>query len=116
MAGPIQAVGVVGGGLMGSGIAQTAAQAGIPTIVRELSEDLCERSRRSIVRMLDKGVERGKVTPDARQATIAHLSFTTDLGALGDSDLIIEAVVENLEAKNALWHQLDALCGERTIF
>jgi 3-hydroxybutyryl-CoA dehydrogenase len=103
----IARVGVMGGGLMGSGIAQVAAQAGLTTIVRELDEALCNRARASIGRSLDKAIEKGKSTADARDATLRCLTFTTRLEDLGGCDLIIEAVVEDLEVKNALWQQLD---------
>src|SRR5919206_478767 len=116
MAEPMTAVGVVGGGLMGSGIAQVAAQAGFRTTVREVSDALCDKARRAIERSLAKGVERGKVTAEQRDAALGHLTFTTDLGAIAASDLVIEAIVEDLGVKNALWTQLDPLCPARTIF
>lgn len=109
-------VGVLGGGLMGSGIAQVAAAAGFPTIVRELSETLTTRARATVERTLAKGVERQKVTPQQRDDTLGRLSFTTDLSALRDCDIVIEAVVEDLDTKNALWKELDAVCETRTIF
>lgn len=109
-------VGVLGGGLMGSGIAQVAAAAGFPTMVRELSETLTTRARATVERTLAKGVERQKVTPQQRDDTLGRLSFTTDLSALRDCDIVIEAVVEDLDTKNALWKELDALCETRTIF
>ena len=112
----IRKVGVLGGGLMGSGIAQVAAAAGFPTIVRELSETLTARARAAIERTLAKGVERQKVTPQQRDDTLGRLSLTTDLDALRDCDIVIEAVVEELEVKNALWKELDAICEARTIF
>jgi 3-hydroxybutyryl-CoA dehydrogenase len=109
-------VGVVGGGLMGSGIAQVSAQAGLTTIVRELSEALCARARAAIANSLDKAIEKGKLTPDGRTITLSCLEFTTNLEALATCDIIIEAVVEDLEAKNALWRDLHALAEPRTIF
>jgi 3-hydroxybutyryl-CoA dehydrogenase len=113
---PVQTVGVLGGGLMGSGIAQVAAQAGLPTTVRELSPALCERARSSVTRMLDKGIEKGKLTREMRDSTLGRLTFTTDLGAIAASDLIIEAVVENLDTKNSLWRELHPLAAAHTIF
>ena len=112
----ITAVGVVGGGLMGSGIAQVAAQAGFRTTVREVSDALCDKARRAIDRSLAKGVERGKVTAEERDAALGRLAFTTDLGSLGASDLVIEAVVEDLAVKNALWRELDPICAGHAIF
>jgi len=113
---PITRVGVVGGGLMGSGIAQVSAQAGLTTIVRELSEPLCARASAAITKSLDKAIEKGKLAPDARAATLACLTFTTNLDALATCDIIIEAVIEDLEAKNALWRDLHSLAETRTIF
>src|SRR3954465_311808 len=96
----IRKVGVIGGGLMGSGIAQVCAAAGFPTTVREVTTDLCTRSRQSIEKTLAKGIERGKVTSDERDRTLGNLRFATRLEELGDADLFIEAVVEDLTVKN----------------
>jgi len=112
----IQKVGVLGGGLMGSGIAQVAAAAGFPTIVREISEPLAAKARAGIEKMLNKGIERGKVTESQRDTTLGNLIFTTDVAAMKDCDIVIEAVVEDLELKNALWKDLNAVCPAETIF
>jgi 3-hydroxybutyryl-CoA dehydrogenase len=112
----IEKVGVIGGGLMGSGIAQVSAAAGFPTTVREVSEDLCTKSRLSIEKTLAKGVELAKVTPAQRDATLKNLRFVTRLEDLADSDLFIEAVVEDLDVKNALWSQLDRIAKPEAIF
>jgi 3-hydroxybutyryl-CoA dehydrogenase len=112
----IKNVGVIGGGLMGSGIAQVSAAAGFPTIVREVSEDLCAKSRQSIEKTLAKGIERGKVTPAERDATLKNLRFVTRLEDLADSDLFIEAVVEDLDVKNSLWSELDKIARPDAIF
>jgi 3-hydroxybutyryl-CoA dehydrogenase len=112
----IQKVGVLGGGLMGSGIAQVSAAAGFPTTVREVSEALATKARHSIEKTLAKGIERGKVTEAERDKTLANLRFVTDLKDLADSDLFIEAVVEDLDAKNTLWSQLDKIARPDAIF
>jgi 3-hydroxybutyryl-CoA dehydrogenase len=112
----IKKVGVIGGGLMGSGIAQVSAAAGFPTTVREVSEDLCAKSRQSIEKTLAKGIERTKVTPEQRDTTLRNLRFVTRLEDLADSDLFIEAVVEDLEVKNSLWSQLDRIAQPDAIF
>ncbi len=112
----IRRVGVLGGGLMGSGIAQVCAMAGCQTVVREVSDTLCEKALAGIGKSLAKGVERGKVTPEARDAALAKLSFITDITLLSDSDIVIEAVSEDLELKNSLWKDLNAVCPPRTIF
>ncbi|HEX9128401.1 MAG TPA: 3-hydroxybutyryl-CoA dehydrogenase [Gemmatimonadaceae bacterium] len=112
----ITKVGVLGGGLMGSGIAQVSAAAGFPTIVREVSDALCAKSRQSIEKYLAKGIERGKVTEAERDKALGNLRFVTDLKELADSDLFIEAVVEDLEVKNSLWSQLDKIARPDAIF
>ena len=112
----IRKVGVLGGGLMGSGIAQVSAAAGFPTTVREVSEALCEKSRQAIEKSLVKGIERGKVTAAERDTTLGNLRFVTELKELADSDLFIEAVVEDLEVKNSLWSQLDQIARPDAIF
>jgi 3-hydroxybutyryl-CoA dehydrogenase len=101
---------------MGSGIAQVAAQAGLTTIVRELTEPLCARASSAIAKSLDKAIEKGKLTTDGRTATLEGLTFTTRLDDLSRCDIIIEAVVEDLDVKNALWRELHALAQPRTIF
>jgi 3-hydroxybutyryl-CoA dehydrogenase len=101
---------------MGSGIAQVAATAGFPTIVRDVTEPLLERGRAGIRKSLDKLVEKAKLDPAAREAALGRLTFTTDLRALSDRDLVIEAVTEDLELKNGLWRELDALCPPATLF
>ena len=112
----IRKVGVLGGGLMGSGIAQVSAMAGFQTIVREMSDELSDKSRSGIGKVLAKGIEKGKVTPDQREAALGKLSFTTDLSALAGCDIVIEAVVEDLEMKNAMWKELNGICPPETIF
>jgi 3-hydroxybutyryl-CoA dehydrogenase len=112
----IKKVGVIGGGLMGSGIAQASAAAGFPTTVREVSEDLCAKSRQSIEKSLAKGIERAKVTAAERDATLKNLRFVTRLEELADSDLFIEAVVEELDVKNSLWSELNRIAHPDAIF
>jgi 3-hydroxybutyryl-CoA dehydrogenase len=101
---------------MGSGIAQVCAQAGFDTTVREISEPLIEKSRAGIEKTLAKGIERGKVTPEERDAALAKLSFSTELAGIAGSDIVIEAVVEDLEMKNAMWKYLNEICSPETIF
>lgn len=101
---------------MGSGIAQVCAAAGFPTVVREVSRALCDKSRQSIEKVLAKGIERGKVTDAQRASTLEKLRFATDVAELSDADLVIEAVVEDLDVKNALWSELNGIVGPDTIF
>lgn len=112
----IRKVGVLGGGLMGSGIAQVSAAAGFPTTVREVSEALCAKSRQAIEKSLAKGIERGKATAAERDTTLGNLRFVTELNEMADSDLFIEAVVEDLDVKNSLWSQLDQIAQPDAIF
>ena len=112
----IRKLGVLGGGLMGSGIAQVAAMAGFDTIVREISDPVIDKSRSGIEKVLARGIEKGKVTADQRDAALSKLSFTTDLGQLASCDIVIEAVVEDLEMKNGMWKDLNEVCQAETIF
>jgi 3-hydroxybutyryl-CoA dehydrogenase len=112
----IRRVGVLGCGLMGSGIAQVAAQAGYETIVREVSDELCERGLGGIGRQLGKAVEKGKMAVEDRDAVMGRLRGTTRLEELKDCDIVIEAVVENLDLKNEMWRTLDEACPPETIF
>ena len=109
-------VGVVGGGLMGSGIAQVAAQAGLATTVRELNDSLAARARDAITKSLDKAIAKGKLDPASRDRALTNLTFTTQLADLASCDVVIEAVAEDLEAKNALWHEMNGVCNQHTIF
>jgi 3-hydroxybutyryl-CoA dehydrogenase len=104
----ITSVGVLGCGLMGSGIAQTAAAAGFSTTVRDVSEALLHQGRNTIARSLAKLVEKARLDPAARDGALERLRFTTELDELQDSDIVIEAVSEDLALKNELWRALDA--------
>ena len=112
----INRVGVLGCGLMGSGIAQTAAAAGCEVIVREVTQDLCDRGFAGIEKSLAKFAEKGNITAEQQAEIRGRISGTTSLEDLKDCDLIIEAIVENLEAKRDTYNQLDALCKPETIF
>ena len=112
----IASVGVLGCGLMGSGIAQTAAAAGFPTVVREISDALIDKGKGAIAGSLNKLVEKGKLETSARDGTLGRLRFTTRVADLKDADIVIEAVTEDLDAKNALWKELDGLCRPATLF
>jgi len=112
----IRRVGVLGCGLMGSGIAQVAATAGHETIVRDVSQQIWERARGGIEKSLAKFVEKGKLPAADRDAALKRLTFTTAAGDLKGCDIVVEAITEDLELKNALWKELDALCPQHTIF
>ena len=112
----IKRVGVLGCGLMGSGIAQVAAAAGYETVVRDVSKEFLDRGRGGIEKSLAKFVEKGKLDAAARDATLKRLTFTTSVADLKASDVVIEAITEDLALKNALFKELDGLCGPGTIF
>ncbi|HXT86502.1 MAG TPA: 3-hydroxybutyryl-CoA dehydrogenase [Verrucomicrobiae bacterium] len=112
----IEKVGVVGCGLMGSGIAQIAAQAGCPVVVREVNEERLNKGLQSIEKSLNKFVEKGTLSAADRDATRARLRGTTKLEDLKDSDLVVEAIIEQLPEKRELYSALDKICGHQTIF
>jgi 3-hydroxybutyryl-CoA dehydrogenase len=112
----IKRVGVLGAGLMGSGIAQATAAAGYETIVRDVSSQVWDRARPAIEKSLAKFVEKGKLPAADRDATLQRLRFTTTTADLKACDIVVEAVTEDLDLKNGLWKELDGLCGPATIF
>jgi 3-hydroxyacyl-CoA dehydrogenase len=115
----IKLVGVMGGGVMGGGIAQTFAAHGFTTIIRDLNDDLIEKTRASMVEGrfgLNGAVERGKMTKADYDATMARFSFTQNIRDLSDCDLIIEAVPENLDLKKSVFAELDAAVNHSAIF
>jgi len=112
---PFSSVGVLGSGLMGSGIAQACAVAGYPTTVRDTAEPALEQGRANIARSLAKLVEKGKLTSAHRDQAIDRIRFTTDMAELRDAGLVIEAVTEELELKTFLFKDLDGRCGAGTI-
>src|ERR687884_698353 len=112
----IKKVGVLGCGLMGSGIAQTCATAGFDVVVREVTDELCARGFAGIDKSLAKFAEKGTITADEQQEIRGRLRGTTRLEDLADCDIIIEAIIENLEQKRETYQQLDALCRPDAIF
>jgi 3-hydroxybutyryl-CoA dehydrogenase len=112
----IRTVGVVGCGLMGSGIAQVAAEAGYPVTVCELSADLIEKGLARIEAFLQKKAKKGQLAPEAVAEITGRLKGTTALGELAGCDLIVEAVVESRETKRAVFARLDEACPDETRF
>jgi 3-hydroxybutyryl-CoA dehydrogenase len=112
----IRTVGVVGCGLMGAGIAQVCAEAGFRVIVREVSEELLRKGLGRIESFLNKGVEKGKLTPERAQEVRGRLEGTTTLERLAACELVIEAVVESLEAKRDVYQALHKVCPPATLF
>ncbi len=111
-----QTVGVVGCGLMGSGIAQVSAQAGYRTIVREVDDETAAAGIGRIESFLESGVRRGKVAAEDRDRTLANLSGTGRLEDLADCDLIVEAIVEDIDAKREVFGALEGLVRAETVF
>ena len=112
----IRKVGVVGCGLMGSGIAQVSAQAGFQTVVREVSADLVEKGLKGIEKNLARLVEKGNLMEAAKSEVLSRLMAATSLEDLKDCDVILEAIIEQLPAKRELFSALDGICGPQTIF
>jgi len=112
----IQTVGVLGCGLMGSGIAQVCAAAGYRTIVREVDQGFLDKGLARVRKFLDDGVTKGKVTTENRDITLANLTGTTAVDSLATCDIIIEAIVENLDEKRRTYAALESVIGEQTIF
>ena len=108
----VSKVGIVGGGQMGGGIAEVCAKAGVDTIIVEMTDELADRSRAGITKSLDKAVDRGKLDTEGRDAALALLTFSTDLGAFADRELVIEAVVEDLGVKRELFAKMDAIVSD----
>jgi 3-hydroxybutyryl-CoA dehydrogenase len=111
----IRRVGVVGLGTMGAGIAQISVQSGFETIGREVESQLGERGRATIERYLARGVEKGRLSGDERDAALGRLTLTTDLADLADCDLVIEAALEELELKREIFAELDRVTRPDTI-
>jgi 3-hydroxybutyryl-CoA dehydrogenase len=112
----IKKVGVLGCGLMGAGIAQTAASAGYETVVKEVSDEFINKGFAGIEKSLAKFAEKGTITGDQQREIRGRLSGTTSFEALADCDIIIEAIIENLDEKRSTYRQLDELCKPDAIF
>jgi 3-hydroxybutyryl-CoA dehydrogenase len=111
----VRKVGVVGLGTMGAGIAQVCVQAGVETVGREVSQELAERARERIAHYLGRGVEKGRLTPEQRDAALARLTTTTELADLAGCDLVVEAVVEELDAKRELFRELEDVVAPEAV-
>jgi 3-hydroxybutyryl-CoA dehydrogenase len=111
----VRKVGVVGLGTMGAGIAQVCVQAGVETIGCEVSTDLAERARARIGHYLSRGVEKGRLSSEEKEAALARLTTTTEPAELAACDLVVEAVVEELDAKRQLFRRLDRIVGPEAV-
>ena len=106
----VSKVGIIGSGIMGSGIAEVAARGGHEVVLRSRKADSGEQMRNQLTKSLDRQVSKGRLSDEDRDATLARLSVTTELADLADCDLVLESVVEDLEVKKSLFAELDALC------
>ena len=111
----IKKVGVVGCGLMGSGITQVCAQSGYHVVVSEINDELLNKGLASINSFLTRSVKRGRVTQQDKDSTLARIKGTTNTRDFGDCDLVIEAVIENLDLKKKIFAELDKICPEHAI-
>ena len=112
----IQKIFVVGAGLMGSGIAQNAVTSGYTVILNDQRQEALERAKDGIVKSLGREVEKGRMSAEDRDAALARLSVDATLEGAKEADLVIEAIFENLEAKQAVFTSLEDICPEKTIF
>ena len=112
----IRTVGIAGSGTMGAGIAIVAARAGFRTIVYDTRQAALDRARKQTEGFFAKSVQRGKLTQAEVDAILARLEGTTEIGAMADCDIVIEAVFEDLQTKHAVLQQLDSVCPARTLF
>ena len=106
---------VIGGGTMGLDIAQVFAKKGFDVVVRDIKEEIIKASEARLNKGLDKLVAKGKMDEAGKQAITDKISFTVDLAAAADADLVVEAAIENLEIKKSVFAELDALCKPETI-
>jgi len=112
----IKTVGVLGCGLMGAGIAQVSAAAGFKTIVREVNQGALDKGLARMNKFLDAGVEKGKMTAEQRATILGNLTGTTDFAAMSECDLIIEAIVENVDVKTEAYTALEKVVGAHAVF
>jgi 3-hydroxybutyryl-CoA dehydrogenase len=111
----INIIGIVGCGLMGAGIVETCARAGLAVIVREINDDLMQKGLERVRRSIQKAVDRGKMTPDDMHEALTRVTGTTRLEMFSDCRLVIEAAVEDLELKKSIFAELDRICPPEAI-
>ncbi len=111
----IKKVGVLGAGAMGNGIAQMAAQIGCDVVMRDIEDGFVERGMKSIDKFLSKSVEKGKLEAEEKGAILGRIKGTTDMAELKDVDLVVEAVIEDLDLKKKVFKELDGLCRPEII-
>ncbi len=111
----VERLGIVGSGIMGSGIAEVAAAGGHEVVLRSRTQSAADAMVAGLEKLLNRRVEEGKRTGDERDQILSRITATTDFGALADVDLVIESVMEDLAVKKHLFTELDRVCNERTI-
>lgn len=111
----IKKIGVVGAGAMGTGIAHVAAQAGYEVVLCDVAEDFLKRSVAAMGKLIDKAIAKGKLTETDKAETLGRIKLTTDLQAMQDVDLVVEAIIEKIEAKLDLFERLDKICAPHTL-
>src|SRR3954447_8350109 len=111
----IKRVGILGSGIMGSGIAEVAAKTGHEVVLRSRKQETADAMVASLTKSLAKQVERGKLTEDERDAVLSRVTATDHIGAVADCDLVIESVVEDMDVKKALFAELDGICKDSAI-
>ena len=112
----IKTIGVLGAGTMGSGIAQVAAEAGFDVIMRDIEDSFVQRARQIIEKNLNRAVDKGKKSKEEAEVVTSRISGTTDLEAMAGVDLVIEAVIEDIELKKELYSDLERICSPGVIF
>src|SRR6267143_1536126 len=112
----IGTVGIIGAGQMGAGVAQVAAQSGLNVVLNDVSDDLCQRGLEGVARNLERMIQRGRFKPDERDRVLRRIDTCSRLEDLASVDFVLEAVVENEDAKIALFQKLDKICPPEVIF
>jgi 3-hydroxybutyryl-CoA dehydrogenase len=112
----ITKIGVLGAGVMGNGISQVFAQAGHDVVMRDIQDGFVESGMKRITKNLNRSVEKGRITAEERDAVLSRIKGTTEMSDLKDVDLVVEAVVENLEVKKTVFKELEGLCRDDVIF
>lgn len=112
---PVEKPFVIGAGIMGAGVGQLCAQQGFDVIITDTSDEIVDTARRKIESGLRKRVEKEKISREEMDAVLSHITWSTDLELAGESDFVIEAIFENIEAKNEVFAKMDAVCGPETI-
>jgi 3-hydroxybutyryl-CoA dehydrogenase len=112
----VSTIGIIGAGQMGAGVAQVAAQAGLKVMLNDVSDEMCQRGYDLVGRNLDRMIQRGRFKPEERDRIMRRVETTTNVDDLGACDFVLEAVVENEDAKIALFQKLDKVCPPEVIF